>query len=145
MNGELLIGGFLVFTAVFAAALVCCRSCAWYRTVEDLPFIAVKGVSLPVRAYRGIDADGWPLKLRGCFGIDPDKLPDTPAAGATPVVAPGWFDCFDARKIETGLKSGNARAVLAARDDPEGFDRYPAIYPGSRAFMWRQLNEKYVN
>ena len=30
--------------------------------------------------------------------------------------------------------------IIAQRNDPMGFDRIVAVFPGGRAYMWRQLN-----
>ena len=59
---------------------------------------------------------------------------------ADPLVAPGWFECFDAERIAQDLGAGRARAILAEFNEPYGFDRIVASYPDGRAYQWRQIN-----
>ena len=60
--------------------------------------LTVAGAAVPVADYDGIDAASSPLKLRGCFRIDPAAVaaPRPGAATPTPLTAPFWFRCFDA-------------------------------------------------
>jgi hypothetical protein len=95
-----------------------------------------------VTGYDGLDGAASPLKLRGCFRLDPAALPDAPVAPKpTPLVGPGWFACFDARALDAALKSGEARALVAASGEPAGFDRILAVFPDGRAYQWRQIAE----
>ena len=66
-----------------------------------------------------------------------------PYEEATPLTAPGWFDCFDAVQIGADIEQGNALAFLGERNIKDGVDRVVAIYPDGRGFAWHQLNEKY--
>jgi hypothetical protein len=59
---------------------------------------------------------------------------------ARPLVAPGWFDCFDAATIGGDLQSGRAVAVLGEENVTYGIDRVIALYPDGRAFAWHQIN-----
>ena len=96
---------------------------------------------MPVAGYDGIDAASSPLKLRGCFRIDPAAVAaPTPAPQATPLVAPFWFRCFDAGRLTADLAAGAASAYDIAPDPPPGFDLMLAIYPDGRGYLWRQLN-----
>jgi hypothetical protein len=148
MRGKPLMIGLLVFTAIFAAALWWFQTRAYYHEIPAPDAILVQDQRLLVEEFRGIDAESSPLKLRACFrtreGMAPEALDIFPrAADAEPLVAPDWFDCFDAAAIAGDIASGVARPVLAARDEPEGFDRMIAVYPDGRGYMWRQLNEKF--
>ena len=100
--------------------------------------ITIDGVAVPVANYRGIDADTSPLKMRACF--EADGLAGPAAEAPTPLTTPGWFDCFDADGIARDLASGAATAILAATNEPYGFDRIVAAYADGRAFQWRQIN-----
>jgi hypothetical protein len=145
MRSRLMILGFAVFVLVFGVALWWFQTRAWYDTVEGVQEIEVQGSVLPVADYRGIDADTSPLKMRACFrirdGVAPDALQYVPEAeDPTPLVAPGWFDCFDAEALEAGIRAGEIRAVLAERNAPWGFDRIVAVDPVGRGWMWRQIN-----
>jgi hypothetical protein len=144
VSGKRLIGGFAAFVAVFTAALIYFQFYAYYEETGDITSITVQGVEVAVSDYKGLVATSSPLKLRGCFRLDPAVLPDVPAPGATPLIAPRRFACFDAEKLDKDIEAGLARAVLAAKNEPDGFDRILAVYPDGRAFMWRQFNEKYA-
>lgn len=142
MKGSWLIGGMLVFTTIFAMALYYFQVYAWYEEVNDVTEVTAYGDAFPVSDYRGIDADTSPLKLRACFTVDWVFEPNRELAQiAEPLKAPGWFDCFDAGAITRDLRAGNAAAILAASQEPYGFDRYITQYEDGRAYMWRQLNE----
>ncbi|MEM6441399.1 MAG: DUF6446 family protein [Pseudomonadota bacterium] len=136
---------FGAFVAVFAAALWWFQTRAYYETLSGDGHVIVQGQQLPVQAFEGIDAPTSPLKLRACFrladGAAPDALAIFPAAqDATPLVAPAWFDCFDAAALSSALEAGPVRAVLAEGNAPYGFDRIVALSPEGRGWMWRQLN-----
>ena len=98
---------------------------------------------LPPVNFRGIDSDSSPIRYRACFEIP--SLWDSverlaPYPEATPLNAPGWFDCFDARAIGTDLESGAARAVLLQANVTYGIDRVGAVYPDGRVYAWHQIN-----
>ena len=59
---------------------------------------------------------------------------------AQPLVAPGWFDCFDAVEIGTALERGEALAFLSQSSVATDIDRVVAVFPDGRAFAWHQLN-----
>jgi len=137
MTGRILIIGFLAFVVVFAAALWYFQTRAYY---EDLraDSVEIAGQMYPVSDWRGIDAPTSPLKLRACFRLA--EAPDAPvAADAAPLVAPGWFDCFDAEALALALETGEATAYFAARDEFGAANRIVARFPDGRAYMWRQL------
>ena len=141
MSGRLLISLLLGFALVFGAALWWFQTRAYYEVQDGLTEVMAYGDAFPVSDYRGIDARTSPLKLRAYFTVDWDYWPDdTYRDAAEPLVAPGWFDCFDAEAIAGDLAAGNATAVLAEENAPYGFDRYIAQYEDGRAFMWRQMN-----
>lgn len=144
MSGRVLAIGLLIFAAVFGAALWWFQTRAYYDAVEGVTEVEIAGVAVPVEDWRGIDAGTSPLKLRACFrllGDLPAGAPGGETEAATPLVAPDWFDCFDAPEIEEGLADGRFVPVLAARNAPWGFDRFVAYDPQTRrGWMWRQLN-----
>lgn len=146
MNGTWVGAGIVGFAAVFGAGLYYAQTFAYYEEVTALEAVETSAGALPVSGYVGIDAATSPMKLRGCFTADPaavSALP--PAPQATPLVAPAWFECFDAKTLSDDLAAARARVHLAADETPEGagysLERYIAIYPDGRAFMWRQLIE----
>lgn len=141
-NGTVLALGFALVAVLFGAALWYAQVHAFYERVQGLGSVTIAGVAVPVTGYEGLDGASSPLKLRGCFRVDPAALPAAPAAAKpTPLVAPGWFGCFDAAGLDAALRRGEARALLAATDEPAGFDRVVAVFPDGRAYQWRQIAE----
>ncbi|WP_424944330.1 DUF6446 family protein [Aliiroseovarius crassostreae] len=98
-------------------------------------------------SFEGIDSDSSPLRFRGCFTTTMSQAMLTETfevyEEATPLVAPGWFDCFDAHAIGAALEQGEAIAFLGEKNIKDGVDRVVAVYPDGRGFAWHQLNEKY--
>jgi hypothetical protein len=97
-----------------------------------------------VTDFKGIDAQSSPLRFRACF-----KTPQSLAMmtetyvtydNPTPLNAPKWFKCFDARAIGTDLENGKALAFLGEENIIYGVDRIIAVYDDGRAFAWHQLN-----
>jgi hypothetical protein len=153
VNGKL-VAGFIVLTALVAGvAMYYLQVYAFYRPVEvSSPTAAIRLVSLGgaqeamlTSDFEGIDADSSPLRFRGCF-VTPmtlAMLSETfePYDNPTPVVAPSWFDCFDAEALGADLESGAALAFLSEKNIHPGVDRVVAVYPDGRAYAWHQLNE----
>jgi hypothetical protein len=137
MSGRILIIGFLTFVVVFAAALWYFQTRAYYEEISA-DSVEIAGQSYPVSDWRGIDAPTSPIKLRACFRLA--EAPDAPVAeDAAPLVAPDWFECFDAEALQRALENGEATAYLAARDEFGAANRIVARFPDGRAYMWRQL------
>lgn len=146
MSGRRLILGLLAFLALFAGGLVYTQYFAFYERVAGVEALRFGGSAIPVADYSGLDAASSPLKLRGCFTLDPGALAGLPAAAdATPLTPPPWFRCFDAEALAHDLESGAARAFRLAENEPEGFDVMLAAYPDGRGFLWRQLNARYTD
>ncbi|RMC34265.1 DUF6446 family protein [Paracoccus alkanivorans] len=97
---------------------------------------------LQMADFKGIDADSSPIRWRACFRIEGDFPDAIPFEGATPLIGPRWFDCFDAEQIGADLESGAARAVLSQSEIHPDVDRVLAIYPDGRAYGWHQYNDK---
>ncbi|MEM7671328.1 MAG: DUF6446 family protein [Pseudomonadota bacterium] len=145
MSGRLLMSGLVLFCVIFGAALWYFQIYAYYERINGVTNITAGQGELAVSGYDGIEAATSPLKLRACFTLADEFNPE--ASGretATPLTAPHWFTCFDAEQIARDIQSGAATAVLAARNESDGVDRYLAVYPDGRGFMWRQLNEKFA-
>jgi hypothetical protein len=141
VRGRTLILAFAGFLALFAAALVWFQVFAYYERARGVGVLTIDGVAVPVADYDGIDAATSPLKLRGCFRIDPGAVAGlAPDREATPLVAPFWFRCFDAGRLTADLAAGKAVAHRIAHDDPAGFDTLIAVYPDGEGYVWRQLN-----
>lgn len=147
MNGKRVVTLLLLALAAFGAALYYTQFHAYYEEVTGLTSLEVAGRAIPVSDYTGIDADTSPNKLRGCFKTDPAAFEGAPAArDPQPLVAPGWFDCFQAETLAADLAAGNATAYLAGDETPEGATGYEihrmiAVYPDGRAYLWRHYRE----
>ncbi|MEM7498027.1 MAG: DUF6446 family protein [Pseudomonadota bacterium] len=142
MNGKWLMGGLLGFTAIFAVGLWYAQFYAFYSEIEA-EGVEIAGRIYPVTGFEGIDATTSPLKLRACFTLP--EAPDAPSyPRAEPLVAPGWFDCFDAEALARALAAGEAQAFLAASGEYDGTERVVLRFPDGRAYMWRQLDERFA-
>jgi hypothetical protein len=58
----------------------------------------------------------------------------------TPLTAPSWFDCFDAKTLEADIESGAAMAFMGTENIAYGIDRVLAVYGDGRAYAWHQIN-----
>ena len=147
-SGRLIAIAIIAITAVFAAVLWYAQTRAYFETLDqaDLVVTLPSGdvVALAHDAFQGIDAASSPLRFRGCFLLEGEAL--ALASGAmphpdpTPLVAPDWFGCFDARAIGEALTSAEAVAILSVHEIHRGIDRVIAVYPDGRGFAWHQLN-----
>ncbi|MEM7268568.1 MAG: DUF6446 family protein [Pseudomonadota bacterium] len=126
------------FSLIFGIVLWWFQTRGHYEVVDSLDQITIDGRQVAVTDYFGIDGVSSPLKLRGCFTMSP--TPGPIAKSPDPLVAPDWFDCFDAEAIAADLASGLALPLLAESNAPFGFDRIVAVYPDGRAYQWRQFN-----
>jgi hypothetical protein len=66
-------------------------------------------------------------------------------AEPVPLVAPGWFSCFDAAAIGAALETGEAVAFLGETEVRPGVERIVAVFPDGRAFAWHQLTARFRN
>jgi len=144
MTGRRLMTAFLIFVVLFGVALWYAQHYAFYEETEA-EAVTIAGQSYPVADWRGIDAATSPLKLRACFRIEDRPVEAPVMENPTPLVAPGWFECFDAGQIARDLASGSATAYLAETEEFEGANRVVAVYPDGRAYMWRQLTPEYAD
>lgn len=153
MSGKVL-GIFIVVTALFAGiAIYWLQLYAFYDDVSADTSLRMTNIVtgepeiVLYDSFEGIDADSSPLRFRGCFTTTMSlaMLTETfePYEEATPLTAPGWFDCFDADRIGTALETGEAIAFLGERNIQDGVDRVVAIFPDGQGYAWHQLNEKY--
>ena len=125
-----------------------------YAFYEELPAeVEVNLVSLTtggtdpvaVNGFTGIDSDSSPVRFRACFEVTLSIASLSEgyviAERPEPLVAPEWFECFDAAQIGADLETGQAVAFLGARNVPYGIDRIVAVYPDGTAYSWTQINE----
>lgn len=94
--------------------------------------------------FKAIDSDSSPIRYRACFTtpISYGSLTDNYVIYETaePLVAPDWFDCFDAKEIGKALETGEAVAFLGTENVSYGIDRIVAVMPDGRGFVWHQIN-----
>ena len=152
MTGKIL-GAAIVITAVTAGiALYYLQVYHFYEKVEangtdDVQLVSlVSGEPEPVLydGFQAIDADSSPIRYRACFTTPMSHalLTETyeMVETAEPLVAPGWFECFDANEIGSALEEGRALAFLGHRDIQYGIDRIVAITEDGRGYVWHQIN-----
>ncbi len=154
MSGRIL-GLSLILAALIAgAALYYLQNYAFYREIPAragaitmVSLTSGQPETIPADDFRGIDADNAPIRYRACFRVPMSlaMLSETFEIyeRAEPLIAPAWFDCFDAREIGRALEAGEAIAFLARKNIRDGVDRVIAVYPDGRAYAWQQLNEKF--
>jgi hypothetical protein len=152
MIGKILVSVIVLSSAIVGAAVWYLQVYAFYEPVSFTPGAEItlttiaSGQPEPILAedITGIDADSSPLRFRACFTtpLTQAMLSETYVAypGATPLVAPGWFDCFDATAIGTALERGEALAFLSQANIHTDVDRVVAVFADGRAFAWNQLN-----
>ncbi len=149
-SGRLLVIGIVLITAVFGAAQWYFQTRAYYApiTAEQAALTVTLAdgsiVPLDVTDFDGIDADTSPLRLRACFQLDDASAALLAEAqvyeDAAPLVAPAWFDCFNADEIGAALESGTATARLMQENIVYGIDRIVTVLPDGRGFAWPQMN-----
>jgi len=100
-----------------------------------------------IREFTAIKGKASPLKFKACFSASASSEAISSHYSVyeypVPLVAPGWFDCFDAAKIGKALESGEAQAYLVQDNVRDGIDRVAAVFPDGRAFAWHQVNNKF--
>jgi hypothetical protein len=142
----------LVCTIVAGGALYYLQIYAFYDDVpgngtDDVQLTALAtGAPEPIAYsdFSAIDSDSSPIRYRACFAtsLTPDALAATyaPYDKATPLIAPGWFGCFDAEEIGVALETGAARAFLGTENIQYGIDRIVAVTEDGRGYVWHQIN-----
>jgi len=142
----------LMFAALAGALLYYLQVFAYYdrltvAEVGDVELVnLVTGEAEPIRfaELTAIDSTSSPVRFRACFTAENSQAMLTETyetyEAAEPLVAPGWFDCFDAEEIGAALQSGEAIAFLWAENITYGIDRVVAVMPDGRGFAWQQIN-----
>lgn len=149
--GKLVAGGMVVIGAIAGISMYYLQEYAYYVPASFAPNAEIlltpieSGVPEPilVQNIQGIDATSSPLRFRACFQTPMTlaMLTETYVTydGAEPLIAPSWFDCFDATEIGEALKSGEALAFLAQSQVAPQIDRVVAVFPDGRAYAWHQI------
>jgi hypothetical protein len=149
--GRIVAGGLVVIGAVAGVAMYWLQVHAFYEPAtftpgEEIRLTAIESgrpEAIVAEGVTGIDAASSPLRFRACFStpLTLAMLTETYRVytRAEPLVAPGWFDCFDAAAIGAALASGEAIAFLSEAEIHPGVDRVVAVFTDGRAFAWHQL------
>ncbi|KJZ20494.1 DUF6446 family protein [Loktanella sp. S4079] len=143
--------GIAVSALVAGVALYYLQIYAYYEEVgaEDAQVeltSVVTGEAEPIiyDSFEAIDSNSSPIRYRACFTtqLSQAMLTETYIIkdDAEPLVAPGWFDCFDASQIGADLENGTAIAFLGTENIHYGIDRIVAVYPDGRAYAWHEIN-----
>ncbi len=150
--GKIAVGAIVTVAAVVGAAVYYLQVYAFYTPVTFTPGSEIRltpiAGALPevivANDVTGIDAESSPLRFRACFTtpLSQGMLTETYKVydKAEPLIAPGWFDCFDATRIGEALEGGEAIAFLSEANIHPGVDRVVAVFPDGRAYAWNQLN-----
>ena len=151
MSGKILVGIIVAVSVIVGAAMYYVQVYAYYERVgapaNGVELTTLDGALEPITIsdYQGIDADSSPIRFRACFNTpqSPATLGETYQVyeGAEPLIAPGWFDCFDAQAIENDLLAGDAIAFLGQKNFAYGVDRVVVVNNEGRGFIWHQLND----
>lgn len=145
MTGRILVTFLLICTLLAGGGMYYLQVYAYYitlpaqNTVALTPMGALAAQDFAVANFEGIDSTSSPIRYRACFDIATDPAALTPYAGATPLIAPGWFDCFDAGTLTDALAAGRANAVMGQSNVTYGIDRVVVLLDG-RGYAWHQIN-----
>ena len=152
MSGKF-IGGGIVFLALIAGIAIYYLQVYHYydevdATAGQVTLTLLEGPADPIVTdnLRIIDATSSPIRYRACFNTPHSLAMLTETyqfyEGAEPLVAPHWFDCFDAIEVGKALKEGRALAFLGQKNISHGVDRVVAVHEDGRGFVWHQVNEE---
>ncbi|WP_424965774.1 MULTISPECIES: DUF6446 family protein [unclassified Dinoroseobacter] len=154
MNGGKLVAGALVgFALIFGAVVYYTQVYAYYEQVDaeqvTIRLTPLGGQDAPeamlAEGIEAIDGSSSPLRFRACFRT-PESLALLTESyeiydDAEPLVAPGWFDCFDAEALGEQLRDGTAIAFMGEKNIDFGVDRIVAVTEDGRAYAWHQIND----
>ena len=94
--------------------------------------------------YKAIDSNSSPIRYRACFTAEntADELKALyfTTKDAEPLVAPGWFDCFDAKEIGAAIESQSATSFLSIENVSYGIDRIVSVLDDGRGYAWNKIN-----
>ncbi|WP_090269628.1 DUF6446 family protein [Thalassovita taeanensis] len=150
--GKILAGVIVIAALVAGVSMYYLQVYAYYDEivatgVDDVQMTALSsGLPEPIvyEDFKAIDSESSPIRYRACFTTPHSQamLSETFQSydQAEPLIAPGWFDCFDAKAIGAALESGQALAFMGTPDIHYGIDRIVAVLPDGRGFVWHQIN-----
>lgn len=151
MNGKIPALVIVMIALVAGIAVYYLQEYAYYEKVRFeqgaeillTPIISDRPEPILAENVQGIDATSSPLRFRACFQtpLTQAMLTETYRTYEHPVplLAPSWFDCFDANAIGEALERGEALAFLSQAGIRPSVDRVIAVFPDGRAYAWHQL------
>jgi len=152
MNGKVIVSILVASGVVAGAAMYYLQVYGFY---EEVPVMGAGDVVVTTvtdqvpeeiiyNEFQAIDADSSPLRYRACFEttMSTAMMSETYELydEAVPLIAPGWFDCFDAAEIGAALEEGTALAFMGTENIVFGIDRIVAVGDDGRGFVWHQIN-----
>ena len=152
MNGKVVAVVLVASGIVAGAAMYYLQVYGFYEDVPvagagDVVVTTITGeVPEPIiyKEFQAIDADSSPLRYRACFEttMSTAMMSETYVLynEAVPLVAPAWFECFDAAEIGAALEEGTALAFMGTENVEFGIDRVVAVGDDGRGFVWHQIN-----
>ncbi len=152
MSGKIIAGFIVIVSLLAGAAIYYLQVYAFYEEVtpsgtgDVMLTDSATGTPEPIAYddFRAINADSSPIRYRACFttslGLDALRARYQPYADPEPLVAPGWFSCFDAGEVGAALETGAAHAFLGTANIEYGIDRVVAVMSDGRGFVWHQIN-----
>lgn len=152
MTGKLLAGVIVLSALLMGVGLWYTQIYAFYEPVnatgQDDVQMTLLATGQPETVlyedFQAIDAGSSPIRYRACFttAMSQALMSETyqPVEKATPLNAPGWFDCFNADEIGAALKSGDAIAFMGTENITYGIDRIVAVMSDGRGFAWHEIN-----
>jgi hypothetical protein len=152
MTGKILALFLVLVAAIAGGSLYYLQVYAYYDEVTEEQaggvMLVANAIGKPVKIvyddFQAIDSDSSPLRFRACFSVKNSigMLTENFRVYGNPVpnMAPGWFDCFDAKALGAALEEGTAVAFLGEENVRYGFDRVVAVLPDGRGFAWHQIN-----
>jgi hypothetical protein len=149
---RIVILGTVLMALIAGALLYYLQIYAYYTEVDaavagDLELTSIHTgapEAIVIDNFRAIDSNSAPIRFRACFdtplglGLLTETYVTYPAA--SPLIAPGWFDCFDAPALGAALQSGEAVAFLGREHIVWGVDRVVAFTADGRGYAWHQIN-----
>ena len=151
-SGKIIAGAVLLCAILAGGALYYLQIFGYYTRLQSndvtVQLTTKDGVGtrnpLEIRQAQAITADSSPIRYRACFDTDltSTKALDRfePYKGASPLVAPFWFSCFDAKALGRDLENNQAIAFLGTENITYGIDEIVVLYPDGRGYAWRQIN-----
>lgn len=152
MIGKLIAGAIVVISLVAGIAMYYLQVYAFYDEVAatgtDDVQVTLLATGQPeailYEDFEAIDSESSPIRYRACFTttLSHPMLSETYVAydKAEPLVAPGWFECFDAKALGAALEQGRALAFMGTENITYGIDRVVAVMEDGRGYVWHQIN-----